>query len=65
MEDYPNDAMRTASPESVFQAQRKPSDKAIDAMKQWRDKEASSELEKEWCDAAIQAMKDAQKEEEW
>lgn len=63
MQSYKDDEMRTASPETIFQAQEKPSDKAINAMKEWRDKEASSDMEAEWCDAVIAAMKQSQKED--
>lgn len=63
MHKYTNDAMRTASPESIFQQQVKPSEKALAAMEEWRDKEAESEMEAEWCDAVIHAMKQAKKED--
>lgn len=62
MNNYPTDELRQAAPTGgVFDAQKKPSKKAVEALKQWRDKEAESDLEKEWVDAALQAVRDARR----
>lgn len=53
MYDTTNDQMRNASPDSIFQAQKKPSTKALESLKEWRDKEADSEFDKELLDAVI------------
>jgi len=63
MNNITDEQMRTASPETIFEQQKNPSNKAIEAMKNWRDKEAESEMEEEWCDSVVTAMKQAQKEE--
>ena len=57
MYDTTNDQMRNASPDSILQAQKKPSTKAIESLKEWRDEEASSEFKQELLDAVIMKLK--------
>jgi len=52
-----NQQMRDASPDSIFQAQKKPSTKAIESLKEWRDSEADSEFDQELLDAVILKLK--------
>jgi len=57
-----NQQMRDASPDSIFQAQKKPSTKAIENLKDWRDSEAEDEWTKEGLDAVIAMLEDEVKQ---
>jgi len=52
-----NQEMRDASP-SIFEAQKKPSTKAIENLKEWRDSEAKDKWTKEGLDAVIAMLED-------
>lgn len=52
-----NDEMRTASPESILQAQKKPSSKAIENLEEWRDSEANNDWNREALDSVIEYLK--------
>jgi len=58
-----NDEMRAAQPSSVFNAyEKKPSDKVVENLRQWRDQEAESELKKEEVDAVLELVKNEVKQ---
>lgn len=56
MQDYNTEEMRTASPDSIFQAQRKPSKKALENLRKWRDRQARDDWDKEALDAVIRYL---------
>ena len=62
MQDNTTQELASASPESIFQAQEKPSDKAIEALEEWRDKETSDEWAQEALNAAIEWLENEVKQ---
>ena len=56
MYETTTEQMRNASPDSIFQAQKKPSSKAIEGLKEWRDSEDG--LTAELLDGVITMLED-------
>ena len=58
IDEYTNKQMRNASPDSMFNAQRKPSRKLLEDAREYRDSEASDGFEKEQADALVEFIKE-------
>jgi len=53
-----NEQLAAASPDGILKAKKKPSSKAIESLKDWRDEEAESQLKAELLDGVVRMLKD-------